>query len=158
MMSNTSHYIEVVEFEKAFIGKPHTKKVLVKCTRSLKRLKDRDITRLDPAGRNPLSHATKRHHEPSTTEIRETGRYHRSADLRLSKLQFSRLIREAARTVCPTAGGMRCQSQAIQALQEASEAFLMHLFDDTNLCALMRRGWRSSERILVHSSSGKWQY
>jgi len=31
---------------------------------------------------------------------------------------------------------MRWQSQAIQALQEASEAFLVHLFEDTNLCAI----------------------
>lgn len=30
----------------------------------------------------------------------------------------------------------RWQSQAIQALQEASEAFLVHLFEDTNLCAI----------------------
>ena len=31
---------------------------------------------------------------------------------------------------------MRWQSQAILALQEASEAFLVHLFEDTNLCAI----------------------
>lgn len=36
-----------------------------------------------------------------------------------------------------TASGItRWQSQAIQALQEASEAFLVHLFEDTNLCAI----------------------
>ena len=31
---------------------------------------------------------------------------------------------------------MRWKSQAIQALQEAAEAFLVHLFEDTNLCAI----------------------
>lgn len=31
---------------------------------------------------------------------------------------------------------LRWQSQAIQALQEAAEAFLVHLFEDTNLCAI----------------------
>jgi len=31
----------------------------------------------------------------------------------------------------PAGEGMRWQSQAIQALQEASEAFLVHLFEDT---------------------------
>lgn len=30
----------------------------------------------------------------------------------------------------------RWQSQAIQAVQEAAEAFLVHLFEDTNLCAI----------------------
>lgn len=31
---------------------------------------------------------------------------------------------------------LRWQSQAIQALQEAAEAYLVHLFEDTNLCAI----------------------
>lgn len=30
----------------------------------------------------------------------------------------------------------RWQSHAIQALQEAAEAYLVHLFEDTNLCAI----------------------
>ncbi len=33
-------------------------------------------------------------------------------------------------------GDMRVQSHAIQALQEASEAYLTALFEDTNLCAI----------------------
>lgn len=33
-------------------------------------------------------------------------------------------------------GVMRWQSHAIQALQESTEAFLVHLFEDTNLCAI----------------------
>jgi histone H3-like centromeric protein A len=36
----------------------------------------------------------------------------------------------------PNAEEFRFQSQALQALQEASEAFLVHLFEDTNLCAI----------------------
>ncbi len=32
--------------------------------------------------------------------------------------------------------GLRWQSQAILALQEAAEAFLVHLFEDANLCAI----------------------
>ena len=31
---------------------------------------------------------------------------------------------------------LRWQSQAVMALQEAAEAFLVHLFEDTNLCAI----------------------
>ena len=42
-------------------------------------------------------------------------------------------VREIALGLRPAGLGMRWQSQAIQALQEASEAFLVHLFEDTNL-------------------------
>lgn len=46
-------------------------------------------------------------------------------------------VREVAFNVSPASlDGHRWQSQAIQALQEAAEAFLVHLFEDTNLCAL----------------------
>ena len=39
--------------------------------------------------------------------------------------------------MAPAGSGIcRWQSQAIQALQEAAEAFLVHLFEDANLCAL----------------------
>jgi histone H3/H4 len=49
------------------------------------------------------------------------------------KLPFQRLVREIAiefKTDC------KFQSQAILALQEAAEAFLVGLFEDTNLCAI----------------------
>lgn len=51
----------------------------------------------------------------------------------LRKLPFQRIVRELAREVN---GGCRFQSQAILALQEATEAYLVGLFEDTNLCAI----------------------
>jgi histone H3/H4 len=33
-------------------------------------------------------------------------------------------------------GDFRIQAVAVQALQEASEAFIVHLFENTNLCAI----------------------
>lgn len=45
-------------------------------------------------------------------------------------------VREIALNMVPTGDIVRWQSQAIQALQEAAEAFLVHLFEDTNLCAI----------------------
>ena len=46
-------------------------------------------------------------------------------------------VREVALSYVPINGeALRWQSQAIQALQEASEAFMVHLFEDTNLCAI----------------------
>lgn len=46
-------------------------------------------------------------------------------------------VREIALSMVPTGGEtLRWQSQAIQALQESTEAFMVHLFEDTNLCAI----------------------
>ena len=45
-------------------------------------------------------------------------------------------VREIALNFVPGSEMLRWQSQAIQALQEAAEAFLVHLFEDANLCAI----------------------
>lgn len=46
-------------------------------------------------------------------------------------------VREISLDFLPVGGdAFRWQSQAIQALQEAAEAFMVHLFEDTNLCAI----------------------
>ncbi|TAQ84146.1 hypothetical protein B7494_g7524 [Chlorociboria aeruginascens] len=85
---------------------------------------------------DPLPQKKKRRYKPGTVALKEIRRYQASTDLLLLKLPFSRLVREIALTLRPAGDGMRWQSQAIQALQEASEAFLVHLFEDTNLCAI----------------------
>ena len=52
-------------------------------------------------------------------------------------LLISRQVRELTMNLAHVSAGVtRWQSQAIQALQEAAEAFLVHLFEDTNLCAI----------------------
>lgn len=46
-------------------------------------------------------------------------------------------MREVAETMSShRAGDLRWQSSAILALQEAAEAYLVHLFEDSNLCAV----------------------
>jgi histone H3-like centromeric protein A len=94
------------------------------------------ITNTPPAG-DPLPRKKARYH-PGTVALREIRRYQRTTDLLLLKLPFSRLVREIALGVLPTDVGasLRWQSQAIQALQESAEAFLVHLFEDSNLCAI----------------------
>ena len=58
----------------------------------------------------------------------------------IRKLPFQRLVREIARDSevikSPLCGKVRFQSAAIMALQEASEAYLVGLFEDSNLCAI----------------------
>ncbi|KAL8678183.1 MAG: hypothetical protein Q9186_005437 [Xanthomendoza sp. 1 TL-2023] len=78
-----------------------------------------------------------RRYKPGTLALKEIRRYQRTTDLLLLKLPFSRLVREIALSLVPIGGeALRWQSQAIQALQEAAEAFMVHLFEDTNLCAI----------------------
>lgn len=70
---------------------------------------------------------------PGTVALREIRRYQKSTDLLIRKLPFQRLVREVAGEI---ALGLRFQSTAIMALQEASEAYLVGLFEDVNLCAI----------------------
>ena len=70
---------------------------------------------------------------PGTVALREIRRYQKSTDLLLRKLPFQRLVREIAQDF---KANLRFQSTAILALQEASEAYLVGLFEDTNLCAI----------------------
>lgn len=49
---------------------------------------------------------------------------------------MSTQVREIAQSVSGDDGPNRWQSQALFALQEATEAFLVNLFHDANLCAI----------------------
>ena len=51
----------------------------------------------------------------------------------IRKLPFQKLVREIEGEF---KSDLRFQSQAVLALQEASEAYLVGLFEDTNLCAI----------------------
>ncbi|OAA53820.1 histone H3 [Niveomyces insectorum RCEF 264] len=88
---------------------------------------------------DPIPQRKQRRYRPGTLALKEIRRYQSSTDLLLLKLPFARVVREIALTMRPHDEGMRWQSQAILALQEAAEAFLVHLFEDTNLCALHAR-------------------
>lgn len=85
---------------------------------------------------DPIPYAKKRRYKPGTLALKEIKRYQKSTDLLLLKLPFSRLVREVALSMSTTGDIVRWQSQAIMALQEAAEAFLVHLFEDTNICAI----------------------
>ena len=65
--------------------------------------------------------------------LREIRRYQKTTDLLIRKLPFQRLVREIADD---QRRDLRFQSSALGALQEATEAYLISLFEDTNLCAI----------------------
>ena len=71
--------------------------------------------------------------KPGTVALREIRRYQKSTELLIRKLPFQRLVREIAQDF---KADLRFQSSAIGALQESVEAYLVSLFEDTNLCAI----------------------
>jgi len=77
-----------------------------------------------------------RRFRPGTVALREIKQYQRSTELLIRKLPFQRLVKEIMQEIRSPQEMLRIQSSAIAALQEASEAYLVALFEDTNLCAL----------------------
>ncbi len=83
----------------------------------------------------PATGGVKKPHRyrPGTVALREIRKYQKSTELLIRKLPFQRLVREIAQDFKTD---LRFQSSAVLALQEASEAYLVGLFEDTNLCAI----------------------
>ncbi|XP_033640654.1 histone H3-like centromeric protein cnp1 [Asterias rubens] len=76
----------------------------------------------------------KRRYRPGTRALLEIRRYQKSTSLLITKLPFARVVKEVAGIFAHHQ--LMWQAAAIMALQEASEAFLVHLFEDANLCAI----------------------
>lgn len=100
-------------------------------------------------------------HRPGTVALREIRRYQKSTELLIRKLPFQRLVREIAQdfktdlrfqsaaigalqvwhhltthTILILAHVSVCTFDSVLFIQEASEAYLVGLFEDTNLCAI----------------------
>ena len=82
-------------------------------------------------------------YRPGTVALKQIRQYQKSTELLIRKLPFQRLVREIASDSevikSPLCGKVRFQSAAIMALQEATEAYLVGLFEDSNLCAIHAR-------------------
>lgn len=72
--------------------------------------------------------------KPGTRALREIRKYQKSTNLLIPKLPFQRLVREIVQNVFNS--GLRFKGTAMQALQEATEAYLVSLFEDANLAAI----------------------
>ena len=83
----------------------------------------------------PATGGVKKPHRyrPGTVALREIRRYQKSTDLLIRKLPFQRLVREIARDFKID---LRFQGSSVLALQEASEDYLVRLYEDVNLCAI----------------------
>jgi histone H3 len=86
----------------------------------------------------PCTGGVKRPHRyrPGTVALREIRRYQRCTNLLLRRRPFQRLVREIAQA---HSADCRFQVLALEALQEAAEAYLVGLFEDTQLCAVHAR-------------------
>ena len=82
----------------------------------------------------PKSHR----YRPGTVALREIRKYQKNTELLIRKLPFARLVREVTQefTAKRDAYDFRWQADAVLALQEATEAFIISLFEDGNLCAI----------------------
>ncbi|XP_041651135.1 uncharacterized protein LOC121514831 [Cheilinus undulatus] len=89
----------------------------------------------------PATGGVKKPHRyrPGTVALREIRRYQKSTELLIRKLPFQRLVREIAQDFKTD---LRFQSSAVMALQEASEAYLVGLFEDTNLTVVIKMSGR----------------
>ncbi|KAG0377038.1 MAG: histone-fold-containing protein [Linnemannia gamsii] len=104
----------------------------------------------------------KRRYKPGAKALREIRHYQKSTDLLLLKAPFARVVREISNDFVSQVSlsdniGLRWQSAALMALQEATEAFMVHLFEDANLCAIhakrvtiMQRDIQLARRIRGH--------
>ena len=107
--------------------------------RSMKML----ATKSAKAPKNIATGGIKKPHRyrPGTVALRQIRQYQKSTDLLIRKLPFQRLVREIAQNLDGGHGGkeqldFRFQASALAALQEAAEAYIVGLFEDTNLCAI----------------------
>ncbi|XP_053556102.1 uncharacterized protein LOC128647343 [Bombina bombina] len=81
-----------------------------------------------------MDYARRPLYRPSKSVLLDIRKYQGSTMLLISKLPFSRLVREVTNSI--TLLNYRYQSMALAALQEASEAFLVRLLEDAYLCTI----------------------
>ena len=73
------------------------------------------------------------HYHPGTVALCEIHKYQKSTELLIRKAPFQRLVCKSAINVM---SDLQMQSTALLAFQEVSQAYLVHLFEDTNECCL----------------------
>ena len=111
-------------------GKAPRKGLTIKAAR--KRARQTKQTRQNQGGGR-----AKKCYRPGTVALHEIRRYQKKTDLLIRKLPFRRYCREVAQDVKPTSiTNLRFSLFAFDALQEATEAYLVGLFEDPVLCCI----------------------
>ena len=83
----------------------------------------------------PAAAGVKKPHRfrPGTVALREIRQFQKGTDLLMRKKSFQRFVREVAQDFNSS---LKFTGIALMALQHASEAYTVGLFEDTNLCAI----------------------
>jgi histone H3 len=83
----------------------------------------------------PATGGVKKPHRyrPGTVALREIRRYQKSTELLLRKLPFERLLREIVQDFC---SDLRFTRSSFLAAQEATESYMIRLFEGANMCAI----------------------
>ena len=95
---------------------------------------------------------------PGVASLLEIWYYQKHVKLLIPLLAFSRLVREVATEV--SSENLRFQSAAMKALQEGSEAYLIRLWEDSQLCTIhakcvtlmqqdMRLAWTLCQDVIM---------
>jgi len=120
---------------KNFNKQPSTSTPVARGNRSPSKSGKKSLPTKKPSGASGTPGTPRsRRYRPGTRALMEIRKYQKSSNLLIPRLPFSRVIREVCEQVCPR--GLRFQSSAINALQEASEAYLVTLFEDSLLCTI----------------------
>ena len=72
-------------------------------------------------------------YQPGMVALRDIWRYQKSTELLICKLPFQHLVRKILQGY---GVGYRVTPAMMMALQEAAEAYLIQLLEDSNLCAI----------------------
>ncbi|XP_042477000.1 histone H3-like centromeric protein HTR12 [Macadamia integrifolia] len=91
-------------------------------------------------------------YRPGTVALREIRHFQKTYKLLIPAAPFIRTVREISYFYSPTV--TRWAAEALVALQEAAEDYLVHLFEDAMLCAihakrvtLMQKDWALARRL-----------
>ena len=79
--------------------------------------------------------ANKRRYRPITKVLGKIHKFQKSTELLIPKMAFHWVVREVLPQESP---GYIIQTGAVLALHESTEAYLIHLMEDTNLCTIQR--------------------
>ena len=82
---------------------------------------------------NPPAQHQPHRYRSGTVALREIRKYQKSTELLIHKLPFQHLVREILQGF---GVGFRVTPAMVMALQEAAEAYLVQLLEDSNLCAI----------------------
>ena len=130
-----------VQPERRVPSKPTSKKVAMK---GGKQPREHLLHKLIRQNKSSTGGIKKPHrYHPGLLALREIRRYQQSTDCLIKRTPFNKLIKEIFQEyrVCPDGPGtpsvqVRFQSTALAALQEATENYLVGLFEDVNLLAV----------------------